>query len=151
VPEWLLAPARGSQPRDGVNENRYILLVEDDPDLRDAVAEILTDEGFRVVRTADGREALAALKSGLDFCAILLDIRMPVMDGVEFRRHQLRDPDHAKVPVVAFSASSGEEAEVRALGIDTSIAKPVDLTALLRAVTGKCGTPTPPQRLEPVA
>ena len=151
MPEWVPSPARGSQSHDAVIENRYILLVEDDPDLRDAVAEILTDEGFRVVRSADGREALAALKSGLEFCAILLDIRMPVMDGVEFRRHQLRNPELAKVPVVAFSASSGEEAEVRALGIDTSIAKPVDLAALLRAVTGKCGAPTPPRKLEPVA
>ena len=70
MPEWVPSPARGSQSHDAVIENRYILLVEDDPDLRDAVAEILTDEGFRVVRSADGREALAALKSGLEFCAI---------------------------------------------------------------------------------
>lgn len=123
-----------------MNANRFVLLVEDDADLREAVAEILTDEGYRVVRAADGREALAALRSGLEFCAILLDIRMPVMDGVEFRREQLRDPHIARVPVVAFSADPSEAAEILALGIDTSISKPVDLAALLQVVTGKCGT-----------
>jgi CheY-like chemotaxis protein len=121
------------------NANRFVLLVEDDSDLRAAVAEILTDEGFRVVRAADGREGLAALESGLEFCAILLDIRMPVMDGLEFRRRQLGDPRIAGIPVIAFSTNSTEEAEIRALGIEHSISKPVELAALLEALSSRCG------------
>jgi CheY-like chemotaxis protein len=123
------------------NANLYVLLVEDDADLRTAVADLLLDEGFRVVRAGDGREALAALESGLEFCAILLDIRMPVMDGLEFRRRQLRVPRIAAIPVVAFSANPVEEEEIRALGIETSIRKPVELAALLDALTSRCGHP----------
>jgi CheY-like chemotaxis protein len=63
---------------------------------------------------------------------------MPVMSGLEFRREQLEDPRIAEVPVIAFSASSDEEIEARALGIRRSISKPVDLTALLDAVHEAC-------------
>ena len=116
-----------------------VLLVEDDGDLRDAVAEILEEEGFAVARAADGREALNALRAGAtEFCLVLLDMRMPVMTGIEFRREQLRDPSIAGVPVVAFAADSRDRGEAALLGIATFISKPVDVGRLLEAVAEFC-------------
>ena len=118
-----------------------VLLVEDDRDLRDAVAEILEEEGFAVARAENGREALDALRShgAGKFCLVLLDMRMPVVTGIEFRREQLRDPSIAQVPVVAFAADSRDREEAALLGITTFISKPVDVLRLLEVVAEFCG------------
>ena len=116
-----------------------VLLVEDDRDLRDAVAEILQDERFAVARAANGREALDVLRGAGEFCLVLLDMRMPVMTGIEFRREQLRDPRIAEVPVVAFAADSRDQGEAALLGITTFISKPVDVVRLLEVVSLYCG------------
>jgi CheY-like chemotaxis protein len=117
-----------------------VLLVEDDRDLRDAVAEILEEEGFSVTRTENGREALDALRShgAGEFCLVLLDMRMPVMTGIEFRREQLRDSRIAEVPVVAFAAGSRDRGEAALLGVTTFISKPVDVVPLLEVVSMYC-------------
>ena len=115
-----------------------VLLVEDDRDLRDAVAEILEEEGFAVAGAADGREALDALRGAGEFCLVLLDMRMPVMTGIEFRREQLRDPRIADVPVVAFTADARDRGEAGLLGITSFISKPVDVERLLEVVSEFC-------------
>jgi CheY-like chemotaxis protein len=120
---------------------RTLLLIEDDRDLRAAVAEMLEDEGYSVVQAANGREGLDALRTGGDFCVVLLDMRMPVMNGVEFRREQLRDPRIAKVEVVAFSAAPEEREEAVGLGIRFAIPKPIQLLELLESVAEHCGSP----------
>jgi len=117
-----------------------VLVVEDDRDLRDAVAEILEEEGFAVAGAADGREALDALRGAgaAEFCLVLLDMRMPVMTGIEFRREQLRDPRIAEVPVVAFTADARDRGEPALLGITSFISKPVDVERLLEVVSQFC-------------
>lgn len=71
-----------------------LMIVEDDPDTRDALGEILSQAGYRTVGAANGKEALSQLRSneGDLPCVILLDITMPEMDGWEFRRQQHDDP-----------------------------------------------------------
>src|SRR5579862_4602951 len=65
-----------------------ILIVDDDPDIRDSLKEVLEDEGYEVNGVANGREALDYLRKSPRPCVILLDLMMPVMDGWQFRREQ---------------------------------------------------------------
>ena len=85
--------------------NRTVLVIEDDPDVRNALAELLSGEGYQVSATADGAEALDTLRGGLLPSVIVLDLMMPNMDGWDFRRAQLEDPTLAPVPVVLLTAS----------------------------------------------
>ena len=77
-----------------------ILVVDDDPDIRDSLREVLEDEGYGTSCVANGREALDFLRSGKRPCVILLDLMMPVMDGWQFLEEQKRDPALAAIPVL---------------------------------------------------
>ena len=82
-----------------------ILIVDDDKDVRSALAELLEGEGYTVAGAHNGHEALKLMRDGLHPAIILLDLMMPVMDGWDFRREQQRDPALLHVPVVIVSAS----------------------------------------------
>src|SRR5207244_2354453 len=71
---------------------RAVLIVEDHQDIRMTLAWLLRVEGFRVATAADGREALNVLREGPLPDLIVLDLRMPVMDGWEFLACKSRDP-----------------------------------------------------------
>jgi DNA-binding response OmpR family regulator len=114
-----------------------VLIVEDDADLREMMAQILTLEGFDAATATNGREALEYLRhSGDTPQLILLDLMMPVMDGWEFQRERRRDPALADVPVVVLSALD----EARAAGAATHefLKKPLDFDRLLKIVKGYC-------------
>jgi CheY-like chemotaxis protein len=116
-----------------------VLVVEDEPAVRELVTEVLRDEGFEVTEARDGAEALRVLeqrRSPARFCAVLLDIMLPRIDGFGVLR-RLRERG-ADVPVVAMSASSTDLAEAEAAGARTTVAKPFDLDRLLGAVTSSC-------------
>ncbi|MCA1611552.1 MAG: response regulator [Acidobacteria bacterium] len=80
----------------------------------------MKEEGYDAAHARHGAEALVILSRRRSFCAILLDMRMPVMGGVEFRRAQLRDSKISSIPVVAFSADARDREE--ALAADVSAA-----------------------------
>ena len=91
-----------------------ILIVDDDNDVRSALAELLEEEGFAVEGAPNGRAALARLRDGAAHPAvILLDLMMPGMDGWDFRSEQMRDPNLAAVPVVIVSASGFSRESIR--------------------------------------
>src|SRR2546427_9433313 len=90
---------------------RPILLVEDDPDLRDAVRLVLEDAGYDVVCAGEGREALTRVRES-PFSLVLLDLMLPVMDGFEFRVQQMQDPEIASIPVIVFSCGNDLEEKV---------------------------------------
>jgi CheY-like chemotaxis protein len=90
---------RASMPGTG-----RILIVDDDADVRAAIAEILTDAGYEVSCAANGAEALAQLARQPP-SAIVLDLMMPVMDGWTFRVRQRMDPRFATIPTVVISAA----------------------------------------------
>ncbi len=116
-----------------------VLIVEDDADLREMMAQLLQLEGYAAETVANGRDALRYLEAGDRPDVILLDLMMPVMDGWEFRRHQVQNPAIARVPVVVLSALD----QVRAfeLGGTAFLKKPLDFDRLLELVRRFCSSP----------
>ena len=110
-----------------------VLVVEDDPDQRDAVTLALEGEGYRVVHAATGLEALDLLHGGTRPCLILLDLMMPEMDGVQFRGEQLKSDELARIPVVVLSAF-GQATRAKYLRVAEYLRKPVELDQLLAVV-----------------
>jgi CheY-like chemotaxis protein len=80
-----------------------VLVVDDDTDIREAVAEVLAGEGYLVLGAGDGAEALTKCRA-FHPSVVLLDLMMPGMNGWEFRAEQKRDPELAGIPVVVLSA-----------------------------------------------
>jgi CheY-like chemotaxis protein len=115
-----------------------ILIVEDDRDLRETLAEILGDEGYDVATVANGREALDYLQGGDLPRLILLDLMMPVMNGWEFRAAQQADPGLARVPVVVFSGDHNVAQKAAALSVPDYLPKPVNVEHLLELVDRYC-------------
>jgi CheY-like chemotaxis protein len=115
--------------------NDYVLLAEDNDDLRTDLAELLREEGYRVVVASNGRVALDALAQALPGL-VLLDLMMPVIDGRHVRAEMLKDPLLARVPVVVLTgAPIDDAAELRAEAI---IQKPFGLESVLRYVAAYC-------------
>jgi CheY-like chemotaxis protein len=113
-----------------------VLIVEDDEDLRDMMAQMLAIEGFAATAVANGREALDYLRRAIKPHVILLDLMMPVMDGWEFRRRQQADPELAPVPVIVLSAlDRSRAAPVDAIAF---LKKPLDFDRLLELVRDQC-------------
>lgn len=120
-----------------------ILLVEDDRDVREALAEVLEQEGYRVSVAKNGRDAVQHLKQARQMpAAILLDLMMPVMDGWEFWSLQRSTADWCQIPVVIVSADA-EAAERMAPHARRALAclrKPIDIDELLGILeTVGCG------------
>jgi CheY-like chemotaxis protein len=113
-----------------------VLIVEDDADLREMMAQLLSLEGFRTEAAANGRDALRYLARGDRPDVILLDLMMPVMDGWEFRRRQVQDPSISGVPVVVLSAL--DPARAADLGGTAFLKKPLDFDRLLELVRRFC-------------
>lgn len=116
-----------------------IVVVEDDELIRESLLEVLADNGYEAIGAGDGREALDKLAE-LDAppCLIILDLMMPVMDGHEFRRHQLRDPVIQSVPVVVISAFHDLDELTRDLGPVAHCRKPLRLDDFLTIVQTHC-------------
>jgi signal transduction histidine kinase len=110
---------------------RRVLVVEDDSDLRDTLAELLTARGHAVETAIDGRQALDSMRRSRPD-VVVLDLMMPVMDGWEFRVEQKRDPVLADTPVVAYSASQMSSAA--AVDADCYLKKPLDVGKVERAI-----------------
>src|SRR5439155_24703749 len=113
-----------------------VLIVEDDADLREMMAQLLTLEGFQAATVANGREALQYLGGSEQPEVILLDLMMPVMDGWEFRRRQKADPQMSRVPVIVLSALDQTRAD--GLAPDAFLKKPLDFDRLLELVRQYC-------------
>ncbi len=108
---------------------RRVLIVEDDPGIRETLAQVLEIEGYEVGAASDGRKALtAARREHPD--VILLDLMMPVMDGWQFRAEQKLDPAIRDIPVVVVSAL-GWRADIDAVAF---IAKPFRIEQVIEAV-----------------
>jgi CheY-like chemotaxis protein len=81
-----------------------LLIVDDDIDMREALRDVLVEEGYRVVLAANGKVALGLLPTLQRPCGIILDITMPVMSGMELYRAMRAAPDSADIPVVFLTS-----------------------------------------------
>jgi len=116
-----------------------LLVVEDESDTRDAIANLFDFNACTVRVARDGYQAMAHLRDGYRPCLILLDLSMPGTDGVAFRNEQRMFADCAGIPVVIVSGREDGQDVSRALGASAFVQKPVGLTTLLAAVERHCG------------
>lgn len=114
---------------------RHVLIVEDDRDIREAIVEVLTEEGYSVSAAADGRQGLDLLQGSAPLPdLILLDLMMPVMNGFQFREEQLKKPEFARVPVLIVTADANAGAKAEALKAAGFVQKPLKIQPLLDTI-----------------
>ena len=116
-----------------------VMVVEDDLDFRELERVALTLDGYRVLTAGNGAEALALLKTEHP-CVILLDLMMPVMDGLTFLRERGNVPEAQSVPVICVSAGGRDlSAEALRRGAVNCLPKPTDIDDLCATVGRVCG------------
>jgi two-component system, chemotaxis family, chemotaxis protein CheY len=115
-----------------VESNTDVLLVEDEPAIREMMVVLLGLAGLTVVPVEDGADALTYLKEGGRAKVVLLDLMMPRMDGWTFRRAQRADPSIAAIPVIVVSACPSASTEE--LHAAATFQKPVDVGQVVDAV-----------------
>ena len=124
------APPFGSGGSGPVRRMR-VLIVEDDGDLRESLADVLEERGYRAVTATDGREGLRQMRA-YEPDIVVLDLMMPLMDGWQFRLAQKRDPSLAAIPVIAISAS--ESAAAATIDTDLYLRKPFMPEKMVEAI-----------------
>jgi two-component system cell cycle response regulator DivK len=114
---------------------KRILVVEDQPDSRQIIRDMLAGTDYEITEAANGEEALAAIaKQRPDL--ILMDIQLPIMDGYEATRRIKADPALRSIPIVAVTshALNGEEQTARAAGCDDYVQEPYSPRQLLAKI-----------------
>jgi len=119
--------------------SRSVLIVEDDFNILAMLALAFEIEGYVVVPCADGRTALSYLTTGASPSCIVLDLRLPTIDGATLRHLLRRDPRWANIPVVLMSAYPHGAMMANTLGV-TYFPKPFEVDDLLAEVGRLCGT-----------
>jgi len=115
-----------------------VLVVDDDEVMRDALATLLSGEGYEVVTASNGREALDRLGE-TEPCVILLDYAMPVMDGLAFREAQKADPRWSGIPVILITAHHLTAFAARSIDTLAILQKPLSYEALAPLLERACG------------
>nr|WP_227027821.1 response regulator [Corallococcus soli] len=115
-----------------------VLVVDDDPDILEALSEILEAEGFEIRRARNGKEALERLEPDPPQL-ILLDLMMPVMDGWEFAQRMRQKPSVASIPLIVLSADRNVGSKAKDIGAVGHLAKPFELNDLLAMVRHSLG------------
>lgn len=111
--------------------SHHVLVVDDDPNIREMIEAVLTDEGFTVGTASNGREALERIGESRPKL-VLLDLQMPVMTGWDVIR-QLHE-SRVEVPIVFMTAGFRARREAEQHGADGYLAKPFELNDLLDVV-----------------
>ena len=109
-----------------------VLVVDDNDDIREVLAMVLEQEGYRVAHASNGRAALEAVARGMP-ALILLDMKMPVMNGWEFAA-ELRRRYAESAPIVVISAAEDARRRAAEIGAQGWVGKPFDLSDFLAIV-----------------
>lgn len=120
-------------PSPGVRGSATILIAEDHEDSRDALRALLEAAGYRVALAQNGREAVdRALALHPDL--VIMDIMMPVMDGLEATRELRAAPGFERVPIIALTALEGGRERALAAGCDHFVSKPLNVRSFFGTV-----------------
>jgi two-component system response regulator MprA len=126
----------------------YVLIVDDDADILDAIGMVLEGAGQAASYATDGADALRQLRTSEQLPRlILLDVMMPVMNGLEFRAEQAREPRLAAIPVVLLSGDVNIAAKAKSMGVAGWLRKPVDLDTLLATIGRYFNSSAEPDRV----
>jgi CheY-like chemotaxis protein len=112
---------------------QHVLIVDDDPAIRDVVADILEMSDYEVRMASNGVEALAEVRTWPP-SMVLLDLMMPIMDGREFLMRLRNEPQQAELPVAVMSAARDGAAVSDELGVQAFLPKPFELDDILLIV-----------------
>jgi len=118
-----------------VSTKASVLLAEDDYNFRDTLEDVLIEDGHSVVSARNGAEALVALNRLPRPALILLDLHMPVMDGVTFLNHLRQRPDQADFEVIVMSALVDPEWFGKLPGVIRAMRKPFDIEEIQSLVS----------------
>jgi CheY-like chemotaxis protein len=122
-----------------------VLVVDDDVDIREILAEVLGEVGFEVITAANGREALTVARdTSLRPSVILLDLMMPIMDGYGFLEERSVDPVLASIPIAIVTAGHGVDRARIGHGIPI-IPKPFETQQLVGVLHHLVSRPANPE------
>ncbi|WP_456479524.1 response regulator [Nautilia sp.] len=113
--------------------NKRILVVDDDPINRKLIVRILSKKGFESLEAGNGIEAFNTLTNN-DVDIILLDIVMPVMDGIEFLKEIKTKPEYINLPIIILTTDDSKKTQALALGANDVIIKPISPVTLLETI-----------------
>ncbi|MFT3839075.1 MAG: response regulator [Myxococcaceae bacterium] len=117
-----------------MSEPGHILVVDDDADTRDSVADSLVDRGYQVVCAGDGIEALELLRAGPLPKLILLDYSMPRLGGAGFRAEMAKVEEWTSIPVVLLTADQNAERKAAEINATAFMQKPIKPHALFEVI-----------------
>lgn len=138
----------------GAGQGGRILVVDDEPLVRDALANVLSEEGYFVDSAAEGGEAFDRVRAAKPD-AILLDLMMPGMNGRQFLQRLRAESAYRDVPVLIMTAVQGLELNLAAIGAADIVKKPFDINELLNKIalavyrSRDAGSPTTPPPIVP--
>jgi CheY-like chemotaxis protein len=118
---------------------KTILIVDDELDVREALAGALEVNGYTIITAANGEEALKALAKVQKPDLVFLDLMMPVMDGFEFMKARNLIPGIMAVPIIVISAGRVIDSKIAGFSAEGYLEKPIDLTKLLQTAERYCG------------
>lgn len=134
-PPWLVPPM----------PNRIVLLVEDNPDNREIYGTFLRHFGYDVLEAEDGAAGVQIAREARPHL-VLMDVGLPVLDGIEATRLLKGDPATAAIPVVALTAHAMESDRLAAMGAgcDDYVTKPAEPSRVLAVVRALLDAPEQP-------
>lgn len=122
---------------DSLNDEKSVMVVDDDPDVRESMSQLLEAKDYVVLQADNGQTALDLLKKELHFPSlVILDLAMPIMDGRRFLEIRAEDPILRDIPVVAVSGNPPPPQQPK--GIEAYLTKPVSVDRLLDVIQHKC-------------
>jgi DNA-binding response OmpR family regulator len=143
-------------------ESLTILIIEDDMDIQNFISRVLEFEGYQVLKAGDGRTGLEIVKQNR-VSLVLLDLRLPGLDGWEVLREMKQDVELARIPVVVLTAIAelGQRRRTMYMGASQYLVKPLSANSLSKSIaeilnrkTTSSGVPlkkwAPIARLRPV-